>query len=271
MIDDSPFPDQEAAPAAEPTSEPAAQPAVGLEQLGAFMARTMEPTLNALNQRLAAVEQRAQAPAPQPTSKPGSDKPLLDRFVEDPDAVLREHGERVRQETLQAVAPYLHGPAAAAQETAISTEKQRIDSRWGEGTFDTVVRPHLDEALQTMPEALRFNPRALQTSIAAIVGSGRLQGELDQRREAYLKAQRERQRAAPANPFGRPTTTGQGGSVDITEDDREVLKSLEKAGFGMSEAELKAVRSMPKGADLDTMLDLFDKAPGVRPGGRSAA
>lgn len=270
MIDDSPFPDDQPAP--EPTGEPAApaQPAVGLEQLGAFMAKTMEPTLNALNQRLAAIEQRAQAPAPQPQSKAGGDKPLLDRFVEDPDAVLREHGERVRQETLQAVAPYLHGPAAAAQETAISTEKQRIDSRWGEGTFDTVVRPHLDEALQTMPEALRFNPRALQTSIAAIVGSGRLQGELDQRREAYLKAQRERQRAAPANPFGRPTTTGQGGGVDITEDDREVLKSLEKAGFGMSEAELKAVRSMPKGADLDTMLDLFDKAPGVKPG-RSAA
>ena len=30
--------------------------------------------------------------------------------------------------------------------------------------------------------------------------------------------------------------------MEITEDDREVLKSLEKAGFGMSEAELKAAR-----------------------------
>lgn len=244
-------------------SEGTAGPNAAADQLGALLSRTIEPLAMGMEQRFAQQEQRmnqiadavARAQAPAAPKQGEGREAEIERFVADPTAYRAEIAKQVQEQTMRAIAPYLLGPANNTQQTTLASERSSIDSEFGDGAYDKLVKPHIDSALQHMPEAARYNPDALRTAVAALVGSSHLRGQLAQQREAHQRklAEAAKQRPKVPNILGPSRAVDAGGKPIITPEDRVVLDALENQGFKFEESELKTIRGFAKGTSLDDM------------------
>lgn len=267
-VDDSPLslvdpgsPEPDDGGASSPTGDGQAAASPG-EQLGAILRQTIQPIAEAGERRTAQLEQRinqltdlvartvqgGQAAPAAPAARTAEDRDArVKRFVEDPygyeDDLRTNIAGEVRKQVLSEVAPYLVGPAKSAQEQTLSREEQRVDARYGPGTFNEVVRPHIDSALGHLAEPHRANPDALRAAVSALMGSEPLQDALLERHTKHAQAQAQAkatQRQAPPSFLGRPGMPGGGGEPrPITPEDRIVLDAISRAtgGDGMSERE----------------------------------
>lgn len=255
-----------------------ATPAQGAA-VGELLAKAMAPMVSAFQQEIGQLRSElnqmkdGQARQPQqptgPTDVEGARKAKLERFVSDPDAYEAELQQRTEERVLQRLAPFVAGPGMATQESTLSAERARIDGRFGPGTFDEEVMPHLQSSFsQKGMEAHRFNPDAIRTAVAALVGSAQLQPKLDTRQSAF-QAQRAKEQQAkrqePPNFLGsnRGRVDG-GGQPVISPEDRLVMDAVERSGYSYSEGDLRSLRSIPRSADgklpdFDTMLALTEK------------
>jgi hypothetical protein len=245
------------------------------------MAQAMAPHTQANEQRIGGLEQRLnqvvdmlsrsqqpQQPNGQPNQSAEGRDTKLERFVADPDAYERDLIGKATKAAAAMMAPYIAGPASDVQERTFAAEAARIDAKYGANTFNEVVRPRLESALGHMAEPLRYNPEALRTATSALIGSAALQPVLDERQATHLKAQAERADKArlankqkPPNFLGSPRGNVDGdGRPVIGPEDRLVLEKLSEAGFKMDEAEMRAIKSVPKGVSLEDQLAAYEKA-----------
>lgn len=240
------------------------------DQLGILLSRALEPMAGAMEQRFAAQDARlnqladhiARTTAQQPNgAAPANRESKIESFVSDPDAYEARITKQATEAAMKAIAPYLRGPANNAQQTTLAAERSSIDSEFGDGSFDKFIKPHIDTALQHMPEAARFDPDALRTSVAALAGSSGIRGQLAKAREEHQRklADAAKKRPAVPNIFGPSRPVDSNGRPTITPEDRIVLDALENQGYKFEESELRTIRGFSKGMSLDDMHEQFNR------------
>lgn len=188
-MDDPILPESTAAPAAPPvqTSQTSDVRLDRLEQAMVNLAQTVE----------SAAQRLTSAPAAAP---PRTSEEFLNDLTTDPQGVI----QRVAADTFRRAAQETLNPAVlrvldTAKTQILASEQMRVDSEFGPGTFDEVIRPHLETEL----EQLRgMNPQAVAdpNTVRALVDR-RFGGEnfdkLANRRMAY-------QRAVERGSYGMP-------------------------------------------------------------------
>lgn len=261
------------------SSSPGGLPSAAADQFGTILARAMQPFVQATEQRLSGYEQRlnqvmdhlTRTGQPAAPAAPTTKEAKLEAFVADPDAYEAALADRIRQQVMAEVQPLIAGPTRVVQESILAAEQQRIDNSYGPGTFNEVIRPHLESSFARVDPKVQADPNALRMAVSALVGSASLQQTLDQRRDAHRKAAAEaaKKRQGPPNFLGTNRSVGDAGDrTAITPEDRIVLDSLARAGYSMSEGNLRAVRSVPKGASFEDQLAAYERASG---GGKGKA
>jgi hypothetical protein len=252
-LDDSPLDTAPAAPEGSTTADGSAP--VGpspADQLASIIQGAVGPIAEASQRQYATLAQRveqiaaqmAQPAAARPTGATGN-QDIIDRFLADPDAVINERAEAVVK---RMVAPLAAGLADDNRGRIDRDERARVDSYYGEGVYEREVKPLLDNIVSGMPEHLRFNGKAIHQSVSAILGSEEMRPKLDQARAAKVKAEGEARRKAPPSFIGQPGVAT-AAREEITADDREVLKAINKAGIASyTEEDMRVTRQLPKGS-----------------------
>lgn len=214
--------------------------------------------MNPLLQRIESLEQRIQQGASNGSGESqgrssggeesgvGDQKGTLERFVEDADAVFEEQGKRI----VQQIAPALQPLLSEAQERTTQSEKQYVDERFGEGTFDEKVVPRLEYVIKNAPGTNRANPQFIRSAVASILGMRDMQDDLFERRQKRIEEERraERQRSRPPQFVGAGRMVASRPSDEPDEASREFLQNLGRtlSSTDFDEERFKKVRNAPR-------------------------
>jgi len=294
-VDDSPFAlaalapsdpggvgDDADSPSGAPSGDDASSPGV---QLAGLMQTAIGPHVEATTRQMQAMEARinqltgalaaagSRDPAGDATKTDGAGKTLIERFVENPEAILAEVEARAEQRVTQRMAPYILGSVQETQEKTLREQQARVDGIYGEGTFEQVLVKDLINIFQEMPEQLRFNPKAIRRSVDSLLGSEELRPELDKRRETRARKAheaKEAERKKPPSFLGNPRGGADAnGEPVIDQNDRAVMAKIAENGFDFSESDMRLVRKLPKGVSLDDQLDALERMTPKRAGSKA--
>lgn len=286
MADDSPFP--QASDDGGGSDEETAAPNDAGTQMAQIISAATGPALaeqraamgmmaQQLQQTQAELAQLRSRPAPSAPTAPGvdPDQTWLNEFVAKPTEKLNAAMEAKFQELARTyIAPPLAGIAQTVAAGVQREQAQRVEARFGAGTYAEVFQPHLERILAGMPETMRFQPDTVKRTMDALIGSDELAPELNKRAAAKAKAELDTNKRRPPSPMGSPGRSPLGPDLEISDEDRVFQTALSEAGFTFSDDDIKLDRQIRSALDghkdqsLDAMLDARDK---IRPLKKKAA
>jgi hypothetical protein len=154
-------------PPAPNGSDPAPAPVVDNSAMDARMGR-IEEGMQSMTQFFTSLQERMESIPPNqgagaPAAAAAEPEDFNTRFYADPQKAIQD---TVQEQT----AGVVHPAAQTIGDMIISQEQAKIDGKWGEGAWDTHIKPVLDPVLN---EARRQNPAQLfnRTAIENAVGS----------------------------------------------------------------------------------------------------
>jgi len=168
-----------------PTPEPARGPTA--EETEQRMVQIFGPTLGALGQRLAGIEERISSRSePAQAAEPASNSAELDAFLENPKGTIESIAKKVAQETAAGnrVSPNLVNSVAGMH---LMGERQRIDNEYGYGTFDKDIAPLLRGPLSQLADEAKVDPSVLHTLVTAAMGQDGVRDSLYTKRGEMTK------------------------------------------------------------------------------------
>lgn len=246
---DSPFDDNEPAPAPEPKAPAAPAPPADLT---AAVTKALEPYAKQIAQqgqhldqlaRVVAqqVQDRGETHTPAPPAEGGS---FLDQFVEKPEDTLKEFVTKAIQDTMT---PYMGVLMADQQHDAFELEKQAFERTYGDGQWSELVEPRLKVVLDNMQEPHRASRLHIQQAVAGIKGS--MEDQLFELRQKRAKEMADKARSEPPRFVGPGRPGPRRSEQELDPESKDFLARLGRTlgpGKTLDEDTVKRLRSVPK-------------------------
>ena len=246
------------APAPVAPAPDAAMQQAAMKQLGTFIGQAVQQAVAPLHQEITTLKAKIAEP---PKATPPPPAPALDEMVADPAAFARKIATEVyREQTRDGLGPYMVPALNAIREQAEAAQQARVDSRFGDGTWSELFAENYQKAVDSLPDASKYNPKALAAVVDGLIGSESLASPLEDRRQKAVRERQEQERMRPPSFLGTPGRQSLNTPAEITSEDREVQDSLKKAGFELPDDKIRLMRSIPKVADVDTQLEAYERA-----------
>lgn len=187
---------------------------------------------------------------------------LTQQLLSEPEKAITSVVEKIMQAQL---GPYLATQVNDTFEGIVEKHQARIDSQYGEGTFDELIRPELDAIVAKTPnQAAKASKEYIATVIRGVVGHENILPQLQDKRSAKAEADKKREADmdAPTGMLdgGRRRTQKPG----LSADDQAYLANYEEnTGKGVDRKlmeEALTVRKRDGGWTLDNFPGLKQKA-----------
>jgi hypothetical protein len=248
----------------DPTPQPGPTPdqqAAAMNQLGTVIGNMVARAVAPLGDKINALETKLNTPPPPPKPPEIKTPAELDRLVTDPDGWFNEKlGPKFDELAKAKLGPYFAIQMQEAREGAERGQRERIDSRYGKGTWDEHFSADFTKAMSSLPEIAQHNPKTIEKMVDGMIGSDQLMPVLEERKQKVAAQREQEERTRPPSFLGRPGTSPMRDETEITHEDRQVQQALKSAGFEFGDENIKVMRAIPKGVDLDTQLEAYEKA-----------
>lgn len=116
---------------------------------------------------------------------------LTQQLLSEPEKAITGIVEKIMQAQL---GPYLATQVNDTYDTHVEKHRSRIDSQYGEGTFDEIIAPELDAIVEKTPnKAAKASKEYVATVIRGIVGHENILPQLNDKRSAKAEADKKRE------------------------------------------------------------------------------
>lgn len=193
--------------------------------------------LQAVQRELSELRQQRTSQPGDPPVKPSTDVSGLDlaeKFLQDPEGTFKELAGKHDKES---IGPYMQRIIPALYETHLATQRVRIDSQYGAGTFEKEFRPRVDELLKQAHETARIDGKAVEHAVSLVRGMDEMQDTLGKARDTFLRSQNDRtdDRAAGGGGILPPGAPRPGEKPTLSQEDREALAKIARVDKDFSE------------------------------------